>query len=58
MQVTAPPTYQVGWKFWIYVHHLNLASFGGGPANLRATRKIMGAGPHTYTTLLFQKSAL
>ena len=31
--------YQVEGRSWIYVQHVNLASFGGRPVNLRATRK-------------------
>ena len=27
---------------WIYVQHVNLAFLGGGPVNLRATRKFTG----------------
>ena len=29
----------IGWKFWIYVQHINLAFWGCGPVNLRATHE-------------------
>ena len=40
--VPEPGINQVEGMSWIYVQHVNLASFGCGPVNLRATRKFTG----------------
>ena len=35
-------SHQVEGRLWIYVQHVNLASFGGTPVNLRVTRNFTG----------------
>ena len=48
---------RVGVTFWIYMQHVNRASFGCGTLNLLTIHLFTGHWSHTCTALLFQHPA-